>query len=123
MKFGSKRAIFGVIWGVLRGLDLVWESAIPPTHIWERSPKKKRFFLAASLTECWCTLCRTEELNYLQARKQPPHVQGGNELVQTASHLLEVSPVKKRHSKVADKILVTGDSNIVSLHLDILLVS
>ena len=34
---------FRVIWGVLRGLDLVWESATPPTHIWERSPKK-RFF-------------------------------------------------------------------------------
>ena len=48
MKFGSKKAIFG---GVLRGLDLVWESATPPTHIWERSPKKKRFFfLAAPLT-------------------------------------------------------------------------
>ena len=28
----------------MRGLDLVWESATPPTHIWERSPKKKRFF-------------------------------------------------------------------------------
>ena len=27
-----------------RGLDLVWESATPPTHIWERSPKKKVFF-------------------------------------------------------------------------------
>ena len=40
MKFGSKRAIFGV----LRGLDLVWELATPPTHIWERSPKKN-FFL------------------------------------------------------------------------------
>ena len=25
-----------------RGLDLVWESATPPTHIWEKSPKKKR---------------------------------------------------------------------------------
>ena len=50
MKFGSKRAIFGVIWGVFRGLDLVWESATPPTHIWERSPKKKGFFLAASLS-------------------------------------------------------------------------
>ena len=30
--------------GVLRGLDLVWESATPPTHIWERYPKKKVFF-------------------------------------------------------------------------------
>ena len=28
----------------MRGLDLVWESATPPTHIWERSPKKKGFF-------------------------------------------------------------------------------
>ena len=50
MKIGSKRAIFGVIWGVFRGLDLVWESATPPTYIWERSPKKKTvFFLAAPL--------------------------------------------------------------------------
>ena len=28
----------------MKGLDLVWESATPPTHIWERSPKKKGFF-------------------------------------------------------------------------------
>ena len=28
-----------------RGLDLVWDSATPPTHIWERSPKKKVVFL------------------------------------------------------------------------------
>ena len=41
VKFGSKKAIFGVIWG---GLDLVWESATPPTHIWERPPKKTFFF-------------------------------------------------------------------------------
>ena len=33
-----------------RGLDLVWESATPPTHIWERYPKKNVFFLAASLS-------------------------------------------------------------------------
>ena len=24
----------------MRGLDLVWDSATPPTHIWEISPKK-----------------------------------------------------------------------------------
>ena len=36
MKFGSKKAIFGLIWGVLRGLDHVWESATPPTHILEK---------------------------------------------------------------------------------------
>ena len=41
MKFGSKKAIFGVIWG---GLDLVWETATPLTHIWERFPQKKRCF-------------------------------------------------------------------------------
>ena len=34
----------------MRGLDLVWESATPPTHIWERSPKKNGVFLAASLS-------------------------------------------------------------------------
>ena len=34
----------GDLGGVLRGLGLVWESATPPTHIWERSPKKTRFF-------------------------------------------------------------------------------
>ena len=43
MKFGSKKAIFGVICFFFRGLDLVWESATPPTHIWERYPKKKFF--------------------------------------------------------------------------------
>ena len=45
MRFGKTKGeirvekgdIFGVIWGVLRGLDLVWESATPPTHIWEKS--------------------------------------------------------------------------------------
>ena len=47
MKFGSKRAIFGVIFFFFRGLDLVWESATPTTHIWERSPKKKRFFFGS----------------------------------------------------------------------------
>ena len=34
----------GDLGGVLRGLDLVWESATPPTRIWERYPKKKRLF-------------------------------------------------------------------------------
>ena len=52
MRFGKTK---GEIWvkkgdfrsnlgGVLRGLNLVWESATPPTHIWERYPKKM-FFL------------------------------------------------------------------------------
>ena len=44
VKFWSKKAIFGVIWFFLRGLDLVWESA---THIWERSPKKTFFLFDA----------------------------------------------------------------------------
>ena len=39
LKFGSKKAIFGVIC-FFRGLDLVWKSATPPTHIWEKSQKK-----------------------------------------------------------------------------------
>ena len=43
---GDFRGNLGV--GGLRGLDLVWESATPPTHIWERSPKK-RFFWTPSL--------------------------------------------------------------------------
>ena len=38
-KFGSKKAIFGVICFSLRDLDLVWESATPPIHIWENFPK------------------------------------------------------------------------------------
>ena len=46
MKFRSKKAIIRVIWFFLRGLNLVWESATPPTHIWEKSPKKT-FFLDA----------------------------------------------------------------------------
>ena len=35
----------GDLGGGLRGLDLVWESATPPTHIWEKSPPKKFFFV------------------------------------------------------------------------------
>ena len=27
-----------------KGLDIVWESATPPIHIWEKSPQKKRFY-------------------------------------------------------------------------------
>ena len=42
--FGRKRRFSGQFGGVLRGLDLVWESATPPTHIWERSPKKLFFW-------------------------------------------------------------------------------
>ena len=40
----------GDLGGVLRGLDLVWESATPPTHIWEKSPppKKKKLGLPLS---------------------------------------------------------------------------
>ena len=41
---GRKRRFSGQFGGVLRGLDLVWESVTPPTHIWERSPKKNVFF-------------------------------------------------------------------------------
>ena len=29
----------------MKGLDLAWESATPPTHIWERYPKKNGIFL------------------------------------------------------------------------------
>ena len=47
MKFGSKKAIFGVIWFFLRGLNLVRESATPPTHIWERYPKKNVVFFGS----------------------------------------------------------------------------
>ena len=49
MRFGKTK---GEIWvekgdfrGDLRGLDLVWESATPPTHTWERFPKKISFIL------------------------------------------------------------------------------
>ena len=45
VKFRSKKAIIRVIWFFLRGLNLVWESATTPTHIWERSPPKKFFLL------------------------------------------------------------------------------
>ena len=41
---GEIRIEKGDFGGVLRGLDLVWESATPPTHIWEKSLKKS-FFL------------------------------------------------------------------------------
>ena len=42
---GEFRVKKGDFRGDLRGLDLVWESASPPTHIWERSPKKNVFLL------------------------------------------------------------------------------
>ena len=51
---GQKRRFSGWFAGILRGLDLVWESATPPsgppTHIWERSPnflnafRKRKWF-------------------------------------------------------------------------------
>ena len=41
---GRKRRFSGQFGGVLRGLDIVWESVTPPTHIWERYPKKNGFF-------------------------------------------------------------------------------
>ena len=48
---GRKRRFSGWFGGVLRGLDLVWESATPPTHIWEKSPKKKTvLYFGGSLT-------------------------------------------------------------------------
>ena len=37
----------------MRGLDLVWESATPPTHIWEKYPKKKRFFYTFPKRHFW----------------------------------------------------------------------
>ena len=49
VKFGSKKAIFGVIWGGFEGFE-PFLGISHPTHIWERYPKKKRFFLAASLS-------------------------------------------------------------------------
>ena len=37
---GKKKAIFGVIW---RGSGEIWDSATPPTYIWDQCPKKTRF--------------------------------------------------------------------------------
>ena len=65
MKFGSKKAIFGVIWGVLRGLDLVWESATPPTHLWEESPQKILFLFV------WggrASLRKSDDVHFWQVR-------------------------------------------------------
>ena len=42
-------SLYWLIWG-LRGLDLVWESATPPTKILKNFPQKK-FFLTTSLTD------------------------------------------------------------------------
>ena len=47
VKFRSKKTIFGVIF-FLRSLDLLWESATPPTHIWENFPKNTFYFLGGS---------------------------------------------------------------------------
>ena len=51
---GRKGRFSGWFGGVLRGLDLVWESATPPTHIWERSPKKTCFFTPSLMTWEYC---------------------------------------------------------------------
>ena len=40
----KKRDFRGNLGGWLRGLDLVWESATPPTHIWKNFKKKTFFF-------------------------------------------------------------------------------
>ena len=51
-KFGSKKGDFrGDLGGGLRGLDLVWESAILPTHIWENLPKNGFYFGGAPLND------------------------------------------------------------------------
>ena len=42
---GRKRRFSGQFGGVLRGFDLVWESATPPTHIWKKKlSQRKRFY-------------------------------------------------------------------------------
>ena len=41
LNYGPKRRFSGVIWG---GLDLVWESATSPTHIWEIFLKNGVFY-------------------------------------------------------------------------------
>ena len=56
VKFGSKKAIFGVICFFLRGLDLAWESSTPPTHIWEKISKKT--FLGGSPYPLTCSRVR-----------------------------------------------------------------
>ena len=38
---GKKKAIFGVIW---RGSGEIWDSATPPTYIWDQCPKKTCLF-------------------------------------------------------------------------------
>ena len=51
MKFGSKRAIFGVIWGGLEGFGPCLGISHPThPHLGEISQKKTVFFLAAPLT-------------------------------------------------------------------------
>ena len=52
VKFGSKRAIFGVIWGGFEGFGNQ-PPGTQPTHIWERSSKKNLFFWTPSLRIIW----------------------------------------------------------------------
>ena len=40
---GQKRRLSGWFF-FFKGLDLVWESATPPTHIWEKISRKKSYF-------------------------------------------------------------------------------
>ena len=68
---GRKRRFSGQFGGVLKGLDLVWESATPPTHIWERSPKKKRFFFLAAPLSCCC--CCPYPVDILYRRTTTPN--------------------------------------------------
>ena len=49
---------------LLRGLDLVWDSATPPTHIWERSPKKTFLFCTFPKTvQCLSSVCVSLSMN------------------------------------------------------------
>ena len=72
VKFGSKRGQFG---GFLRGLDLVWESATAPTHIWERYPKKTVFFWQPPYKKkmffLWLAQCTSGTTLNLLNRRRP----------------------------------------------------
>ena len=57
MKFWVEKGEFRGGLGCFEWLDLVWESATPPTHIWEKSPKKIRFF-TPSLNCDWLWLLK-----------------------------------------------------------------
>ena len=76
VKFGRKGQLSRWFWGVLRGLDLFWESATPPTHIWERCPKKTGTYIYENVY--WAIISRSGQDQKQLRLGAPPTPVGKN---------------------------------------------